>query len=129
MQVSDFQRKTKKWNCFAATDTLGSFDFYTSIVSLDSLVSVDISIARQKLLEFLQKQANNSGIVLDIDSYHRIAKVFPLAVHEYTHFIDATSTLWGLRHLKMMKEAYEANDAIGGTESDFYKAKKYYSGS
>ncbi|MEM6867907.1 MAG: hypothetical protein AAF528_05955 [Cyanobacteria bacterium P01_C01_bin.121] len=126
MKVSDFQHKNKKWNCFAVTDTLGSFDFYTSIVSLDSLTSTDVTIAQQKLLEFFRKQANDSGIVLDADSYHQIAKVFPLAVHEYTHFIDATSTLWGLRHLKMMKEAYEANDALGGTESDFYKAKKYY---
>ncbi|MGK7885386.1 MAG: hypothetical protein AB4057_12275 [Crocosphaera sp.] len=126
MKISDFQHKTKKYNCFAATDTLGSFDFYTSIVSLDSLKSTDVTTAQEKLKEFFLKQANDSSIVLDADSYHQIAKVFPLAAHEYTHFIDATSTLWGLRHLKMMKEAYEANDVLGGTESDFYKAKKYY---
>lgn len=126
MKVSDFKYKTKKWNCFAVTDTLGSFDFYTSIVSLESLAPTDVAIAQQKLLELFQKQANDPGIVLDSDSHHQIAKVFPLAVHEYTHFVDATSTLWGLRHLKMMKEAYEANEALGGTESDFYKAKKYY---
>lgn len=126
MKASDFQHKTKRWNCFAATDTLGSFDFYTSIVSLDSLTSTDVTIAQQNLLEFLRQQTNDSRILLDIDSYRQVAKVFPLAVHEYTHFIDATSTLWGLRHLKMMKEAYEANEVLGGTESDFYKAKRYH---
>jgi hypothetical protein len=126
MEVSEFQHKTRRWNCFSATDTLGSFDFYTSIVALDSLTSTDVSIAQQKLQEFSRNRAIDSEVSLDSDSYCQIAKVFPLAAHEYTHFIDATSTLWGLKHLKMMKEAYESNDLTGGSESDFHKAKKYY---
>lgn len=126
MKVLDFQQKTKKWNCFAAIDTLGSFDFYTSIISLDSVSTTDIVIANQEISEFVHKQANDSKAVLNGDSFHKITKVLPLAVHEYTHFIDATSTLWGLRHLLMMKEAYEANDVLGGTEADFHKAKRFY---
>ena len=126
MKLSDFKQKTKKWNCFAAIDILGSFDFYTSIVSLDSLTSKDIGIAQIKLYEFLLKKANNTTVVLNPSSYQEIEKVFPLAAHEYTHFIDATSTIWGLRHLNLMKEAYEADDAMGGTEADFYKAKIFF---
>jgi hypothetical protein len=126
MEVSDFRHKTKKWNCFAATDTLGAFDFYTSIVSLDSLAPTDVAIAQQKILEITQKKDNGLDAKFDTDAYRQVTKVFPLAAHEYTHFIDTTSTLWGFRHLRMMKEAYEANDAIGGTEPDFCKAKKYY---
>lgn len=126
MKLSDFKQKTKRWNCFAATDTLGSFDFYTSTISLDALTSEDVVEAKNEFLRFVKKSVSNKTATLEIDSYHKIAKVFPLSSHEYTHFVDATSTIWGLRHLLMMKEAYEADDRKGGTEASFYKAKLFY---
>ncbi|AZB72034.2 hypothetical protein [Synechococcus elongatus] len=126
MKFSNFKEISKQWNCFSATDTLGSFDFYTTIVSLDSLTLPEIRIAKEKLSEFYQHSLQDPNTLLDENSYHPIAKVFPLAVHEYTHFIDATSTIWGLNYLKIMKESYESNNVRGGRESDFHKAKKHY---
>lgn len=126
MKLSDFKQKTKKWNCFAATDTLGSFDFYTSTISLDALILKDVVETQNKLLRFAKKRDSDKTATLEPDSYRTIAKVLPLSSHEYTHFIDATSTIWGLHHLLMMKEAYEADDRKGGTEASFYKAKRFY---
>lgn len=126
MITSEFKEKVKKWNCFAASDTLGSFDFYTTIVSLDSLVTSDVEACNQRINQYAQQRARNSTDTLDSSSYHAITKVYPLAAHEYTHFFDSTSTLWGLRHLLLMKEAYESNDQLGGHEAEFYKARLFY---
>jgi hypothetical protein len=126
MQFSDFKQKTKRWNCFSATDTLGSFDFYTSTVSLDALTFTDVVSAQGEFSSFLRRKHKDHTATIESNAYTTIEKVLPLASHEYTHFIDATSTIWGLRHLLMMKEAYEADDRKGGTEVGFYRAKIFY---
>ena len=81
----DYKKSTKKWNCLAAVDTLGRMDFATTIVSLDgfSIQDLDLSLPRGR-------------------------EAFSVAIHEYTHFLDYTSTLWGLRGLKLMNDAYIA---------------------
>jgi hypothetical protein len=126
MIASEYKEKVKKWNCFAASDTLGSFDFHTTIVFLDSLDSSDVGTCNQRVNEYAQQRMPGSTDILDANAYHAITKVYPLAAHEYTHFFDATSTLWGFKHLLLMKEAYESNDQLGGKETVFYKAKLYY---
>lgn len=88
------------------SDTLGSFDFFTSTVCLDSIDSKDFEAF---------KSNDKSSIV----------KLLPLAIHEYTHFVDSTSTLWGMKHLQKMNEAYSSNNVHGGTENDFFKAKVF----
>jgi predicted HD phosphohydrolase len=48
-------------------------------------------------------------------------KVLPLAIHEHAHFIDSTSTAWGLNHLNLMNQAY----LCGNKEAEFHKAKRF----
>jgi hypothetical protein len=126
MITSGYTESLKKWNCFAATDTLGSFDFRTTIVSLHSLCGADIETCSQSICNFSQERKSDPNALLANSSYMDITKVYPLAAHEYTHFLDTTSTLWGLKHLLLMKEAYESNDQFGGNEKCFYKAKLFY---
>ncbi|MEQ1598718.1 MAG: hypothetical protein ABL880_05050 [Methylotenera sp.] len=125
MNYQELKEKTKKWNQFANSDTLGSFDFYTYIVSLDSLTTNDISrfhkSFNQDFNEILNSKAN-----LTPEEYEQLARILPLVIHEYTHFIDSTSTIWGLRHLNLMNEAYLSNNKHGGTEGGFIKAKRFY---
>jgi len=47
--------------------------------------------------------------------------IMPLIAHEYTHFIDATSTCWGLYHLSLLDNAYRA--ALGMREGNFHHLK------
>ncbi len=89
------------------SDTLGSFDFYTSTVCLDSVDSKTF-----KAFQFNDETA--------------IKKILPLVIHEYTHFVDSTSTLWGMKHLQKMNEAYCSNNVHGGTEHEFFKAKNFF---
>lgn len=124
MDFLEFKSKTAKWNQLSGVDVLGSYDFYTSIISLDSLEKPDID--KLKTLFIKSPTILAAGGKTNPAQYESLQKVFPLAAHEYTHFVDATSTLWGLRHLSKMNLAYLSNNKIGGTESEFHFAKKFH---
>lgn len=100
----EYQKSAKKWNCLATFDTLAQMDFWTTIISLDAFSIQDIDLSSPKGRE-----------------------AFSVAIHEYTHFLDYTSTLWGLRGLKLMNDAYMTDyDKYKVKEIDFFKAKKFY---
>ncbi len=104
-----------RWNPLRRVDTLGRFDFNTCVVMLDSLQfsSVQgVSLADLK-----------SDDKIDVSNCERLIKALALAVHEYTHFIDFTSTLWGLRHLRMLHRAYTCDLT---DEFKFHAMRTYY---
>lgn len=109
----------------AKVDVLGSFDFYTSLISLDALSAEDIQGMQVALGDGDFKKLVDGGR-LTPDQYQLAAKILPLAAHEYTHFLDATSTLWGFKHLSLMNEAYLSDNKYGTDESGFSKAKTFY---
>ena len=101
MKFEDY-RKTRSVNCFSKVDTLGSFDFYNYIISLDAVTPRDVLEASKCGGTLAQ------GSPLSVDQFHVLDKVYSLAIHEYTHFVDASSTLWGLRYLKLLDLGYQA---------------------
>ncbi len=113
MLYDKYKAKNSKTNILSKVDILGSFDFTTCLISLDSLEAKDLKVLGNKKYD-----------LTEINSKYR--KVLPLAVHEYTHFIDSTSTIWGFNHLIMMNDAYLSNDKINRNENLFYKAKKFH---
>ncbi len=82
-------------------DVLGSFDFYTTVIELGAIEPRDL--ARLKDIPRMSE-----GPVLTLDHFHAHDGVMPLVMHEYTHFVDATSTCWGLHHLSLLDNAYRA---------------------
>lgn len=99
LTLSENVRKTgARWNPLRKVDTLGQFDFPTAVVMLDSLESHHVKGVSLADLKSEEK--------FDLANYTRLSKCLPLAAHEYTHFVDCTSTLWGLRHLSMLHRAY-----------------------
>ena len=70
---------------------VGFVDFWTLSVAMPILKLRDVAGLSANDLK-----AKSS---LTIDEYSKLEKVLPLAVHEYTHFLDFTSTLWGMKHL------------------------------
>lgn len=117
MSLENLRKRSAPWNCFSKVDTLGSFDFWTLTVSLDSLMPnhvLGIDAA-----DFPQ----NKTIELDMADYERKRKVLPLAAHEFTHFIDATATVWGINHLLKLDEVYSASIS---NEGEFVKLKRTF---
>ena len=91
-------------------DTLGSFDFFTLIVTLDSLDTKSIAAFHE---------------ALSVNDMSALRPIFPLIHHEYRHFIDSTSTLWGANHLNLMNEAYLSSPEMGAAETEYWKAKVF----
>lgn len=124
--VEKLKKTSRRWNCFSKSDVLGSFDFMTLVVSLESLRIDDFNCFQGLLLaegvkkSFIKRE-------LQYDQYLLFKKFFGLAYHEYTHFIDTTSTVWGLHYLVALNNAYLTNhDLFGTRESEYYKAKSFH---
>ena len=120
---AEFEARTAKRNHFSAVDVLGSFDFSTAVIYLKALKIHDIEEAGLVAAKFKPEWNNGNPNLLTANQYASLAKVNPLAIHEYTHFVDSTSTLWGLRHLKLMSEAYGSSNE---TEAGYHKAKIFF---
>ncbi|WP_425640780.1 hypothetical protein ACPUEK_11050 [Marinomonas gallaica] len=125
MLYQKLKNSSARHNILSQCDVAGSYDFYTTIISLDSLSSSDFDgadLLRDDLLNHI-----DSGAAINYSSYESIRKYMPIAYHEYTHFVDCTSTLWGMKYLYMMNKGYTADDRrFGGVESDFHHTKSFY---
>lgn len=122
MPLNKFKNQLKSANVFAPVDTLGSFDFYNNLICLDS---VDYQTFENMRNNYGAKISSlEKGERIDSGLYYDLEKIVPLAVHEYTHFIDCTSTLWGLNHLSLMNSSFET--CIEQREINFHYAKKFY---
>lgn len=113
--VERVRKSGSRWNALRKVDTKAMFDFGTNIVTLDSMRFPEV--AGITLADL------SSTHDLDFQVFERHCKALSLAVHEYTHFVDATSTVWGLRHLRLLDKAYNCSMA---DESEFYVMKQCY---
>jgi hypothetical protein len=93
MPLSQLKRTSSRWNILSKVDQLGAVDFWTLTISLDSLSPQETAGLTVKDL------SSTDSSTLSFSEYERRKKVLTLAAHEYTHFVDATSSLWGLQHL------------------------------
>jgi len=114
MKKEYYEEIFKRNRILYQVDTLGSFDFSTYIISLESLNLNSLKVLNEK--EKSHEHETNS----------KLRVVLPLAVHEYTHFIDSSATVWGINHLCLMNEAYLTNRKYEHKENLFYKAKKFH---
>lgn len=119
-------KTSEKWNCLSKADVLGSFDFMTLTISLDSLSINEFN----RLVALLSRGDYKDGLLnrdLNYDLYEILTKFYGLSFHEYTHFIDSTSTAWGLKYLASLNEAYLTNhDIFKASEDEFHKAKHFF---
>jgi hypothetical protein len=74
------------------TSTLAYYDFLGQIINLNSF---DLDRLKQS------KFQNN---------YTKMSSLLPLCQHEYTHWLDNTSTLWGINFLNTLYKTYDIED-------------------
>jgi len=119
----DYFRQKEKTHILAKVDTLGMYDFHTSTIYRGGVEPAQINALSAIAANPIRVlgQAN-----LTFDQYSLLSSIFPLVTHECTHFIDATSTLWGLSHLQKMAMAYTSSIEYGGREHDFVRAKIFH---
>lgn len=127
MNGKEFDAKLGKRNLLDRVDVLGSFDFYTTIIHLKALRIEDVAQVASVFPQMSEEDFDKSKLPeLCAEQYISLARVLPLAIHEYTHFVDSTSTLWGLRHLWLMNRAYQCSPNYGGTEAEYHHAKAFF---
>jgi len=91
----------------------GFYDFYSQVIILNSKNEDDV----RRL-----KEATESGEKLTI--YQEIIKILPLMHHEYAHWIDHCSTLWGMQFLYELWDCYTTQlreNGKNGEENEYYK--------
>ncbi|MDG2509376.1 hypothetical protein [Stenotrophomonas maltophilia] len=96
-------------------DTAGSFDFFTCVISLDIVDPRSL----QKLRA--EEKTREAGTPYTMHDFVARDPIMPLVAHEYTHFVDATSTCWGLNHLLLLNGAYQAHQSR--VEDQFFRYK------
>lgn len=104
--------------------TDASYDLYSTIVSLDSVSDEDIN-----WLEIYAKEKSGTVVSsLDVDDIKKSIKIMSLAVHEYTHYLDCTATVWGFNYMSLMMDAYLSNTGLypSATESGYHKAMDFH---
>lgn len=77
---------------FPNTSTNGYYDFLNQTVTLNSW-------------DFIKLQALKGQ-----SEYLKTHKIMPLCQHEYTHWLDSTSTLWGIKFLYDLYKTYDIED-------------------
>ena len=120
MNFQEFKKATQRFNVLKRSDVAGSYHFGTATVSPDSLESRDLH-ETIPIRSVLAARGKLSG-----PQYEALAKILPLAAHEYTHFIDSTSTVWGMKFLSRMNAAYSCGDQYQHDEAEFWNAKSFY---
>ncbi|MEO3711487.1 hypothetical protein [Roseateles flavus] len=120
MNFEEFKQATQRFNVLKRSDVAGSYHFGTATVSFESLERSDVDAIIQ------QREILAGGERLSGPQYEAMAKVMPLAAHEYTHFVDSTSTVWGMKLLSCMNSAYSCSDAFQQDEAQFWNAKRFY---
>jgi hypothetical protein len=96
-------------------DVLGSFDFYTQIVSVDAVESTEFDQLMREVF------SDHPGQPFSMEQFQRYERVLPLLAHELTHFVDCTATVWGLNHLSLLDNAFRAMRL--GEEKNFHFLK------
>jgi hypothetical protein len=106
--VQKLQSHAKNLGIFANFETLGTYDDFSQLVMLDYL-------DEQGFLQLL-KLAKESAVSANYESMKRF---YSTSVHEFTHWLDHTSTLWGQRQLIFIYNAINA--WTNQKEQDFYR--------
>jgi len=101
MPLSQLKETRSRWALLSKVDQLGSIDFWNLTISLDVLSPRDTNGITVEDLQIPE------GKIFTLEEYESRKKVLPLAAHEYTHFLDATSSLWGMHHLKKINACHE----------------------
>lgn len=117
MPLSQLKETRSRWALLSKVDQLGAFDFWTFTISLDVLNPQDTKDITVKDLQIPKDK------IFTIEEYEAKKRVLSLAVHEYTHFLDATSSLWGMHHLKKINACHEMD---ARDEAQFHIMKSAY---
>jgi len=113
------RKSNENWRVFPNTVNLGYYSFFTQSVHLSSVEKNDI----EELIKlFISKQEE-----ITYEQYQLFRKTLSVLHHEYSHWVDNISTIWGTDLLIKVFEAFKlkADDQKGiDRSSEYFKIKE-----
>lgn len=106
------------YHLFNKIDIKASFCYQTYNIECNNSTEKEFNKAR----EFFSSEPETQ---FSDDEYHLMKDAVSLAAHEYTHFIDFSSTIFGLEHLSKLAQAAKTKRIYCDDEFSFYPAKQY----
>lgn len=103
---------------FANLETIGSYDDFSQVVAIDYL-DEETFLQLLKSFESHDTQGLNAQRAILQVNYESMMRFYSTCVHEFTHWLDHTSTLWGQRQLVLIYNAINA--WTNQNEQDFYR--------
>ena len=106
------------FHLFTQIDTKAHFDYQT--------YTIHITDANKSAAEAASNYISGkfTGKIKNSD-YFLIESALSLITHEYTHFLDFSSSLFGFEHLKKLAAAAASQRSRHTDETEFYPAKQY----
>lgn len=113
----------QSWTSLSKIDVQGSLNFVNLTIEFGSLDGSHFTrlaklAPKAGFSEFLKAES------LPAEVYQELKEILPLLVHEYTHFLDTCSTVWGLEYLSRLNDAYSVLNVPGAyNEQNLEKLK------
>lgn len=110
-----FAELQERWGMFPNQSTLGSYDYFTQSVRLDSV--------RPDHWHSLEGQPFGA-----LETSQGLKKFVPVSQHEYAHWLDMNCTLYGLRIMRELSLSYQFNPYLHkdawNKEGEFFHARR-----
>jgi hypothetical protein len=105
--IQRLKNHAKNSGIFANLEAIGSYDDFSQMVILEYLDKKGFLQLLESFQSNSQGDRNAQKKVLQAN-YESMAKFYSTCVHEFTHWLDHTSTLWGQRQLILIYNAINA---------------------
>lgn len=98
--IQNLKRQAKDSGIFANLETIGSYHDFSQIAFVDYLDENSFSALLNNFQsQLMQGRAAQTALQ---QNYESITRFYATCVHELTHWLDHTSTLWGQQQLVFM---------------------------
>jgi hypothetical protein len=104
--INAIKKSARNSKLFPNLEVLGSYDEFSQSVVIDYMDENQFSEYTKAIKNFIKNTDTNSFKLGE--DYELIRKFLSTCVHELTHWLDHTSTLWGQNHLILTYNAINA---------------------
>jgi len=116
--IQKLKYHAKNSGIFANLEAIGSYDDFSQMVVLDYLDEKSFSQLLASFQSNTKREQNAQRAALQAN-YESMARFYSTCVHELTHWLDHTSTLWGQRQLVLIYNSINA--WTNQNEKEFYR--------
>lgn len=105
--IQKLKSSAKSLSIFPNLEAIGSYDDFSQTVIVDYLDKEKFFQLLQVLKSYAAQDKATQKTTLQ-ENYESLTKFYSTCIHEFTHWLDHTSTLWGQKQLVLIYNAINA---------------------